>query len=195
MPWYKSAIERYFGALNSQLLSDEPGKSFSNFLKSDDYDPRQNAVISFEGLQEMLHIFIVDIYNQSQHPELKSPRSVVWSTGVACFPLALPPSHLELKVLIGHVTTRKITRRGIEFEGLLYNSSELVRLRVQTAKSAKTTVKYDPTDLSRIYVFDESTHQFLEVPALNQDYTKGLSLWQHRVVKKRLTHFVKEIFV
>lgn len=182
MPWYKSAIERYFGSLNSQLLSEQPGKTFSNFMKSYDYDPKKNAVVSFEALQEILHIFIVDIYNQSSHPEYKAPRSQVWNRAIAEFPPALPPSNHDLTVLIGRIVERKITRRGIEFEGLIYNSSELARLRSQVR--AKTTVKYDPTDLSRLYVFDPNTYQFLEVPALNQEYTKGLSLWQHKVIKQ-----------
>ncbi len=59
-----------------------------------------------------------------------------------------------------------------------------MKCRSRALKGAKTTVKYDPTDLSKIYVFDDSNYQFIEVPALNQDYTKGLSLWQHRVVKQ-----------
>ncbi len=184
MPWYKSAIERYFGALNSQLLSDKPGKSFSNFLMKYDYDPLKNAVVSFEALQEMLHIFIVDIHHQSSHPELKSPRADVWKTAISSFPPALPPSSQELLVLIGNITTRKITRRGVEFEGLYYNSCELARLRSSNQESEKTIVKYDPTNISRIYVFDSKEHKFLEVPALAQEYTHNLSLWQHQVVKQ-----------
>lgn len=184
MPWYKSAIERYFGALNSQLLSDQPGKKFPNFLQKYDYDPIKNAVISFKALQEILHIFIVDIHNQSSHPELKSPRAKVWAKAITEFPPALPASNQELKILIGNITTRKVSRHGVEFEGLFYNSSDLARLRSSSLKSEKATVKYDPTDLSRIYVKDPHTGQFLEVPALSQDYTKGLSLWQHQVVKQ-----------
>ncbi len=184
MPWYKSAIERYFGALNSQLLSDKPGKTFSELLMKYDYDPKKNAVVSFEALQEILHIFIVDIHHQSSHPELKSPRANVWKKAISYFPPALPPSGEELLVLIGNITTRKITRRGVEFEGLYYNSCELARLRSSNQKSEKTIVKYDPSNISRIYVFDSNTHKFLEVPALGQEYTHNLSLWQHQVVKQ-----------
>jgi putative transposase len=184
MPWYKSTIERYFGTLNSLLLSDKPGKNFSNLMKQYDYDPLKNAVVSFEALQEILHIFIVDIHNQSSHPSLKSPRHAVWSKAISEFPPTLPSSNQELKVLIGNITKRQITRHGVEFQGLLYNSHELARIRSSTSTKAKTTVKYDPTDLSRIYVFDSTIHQFLEVPALSQEYTKGMTLWQHQVVKR-----------
>ncbi len=184
MPWYKSAIERYFGALNTQLLSHQPGKTFAKFMQQNDYDSKKSAVVSFEALQEILHIFIVDIYNQSSHPQLKSPRQKVWSKSIASFPPALPASKDELKVLIGATIERTVTRRGIEFEGLIYNSNELARLRSELKKSTKTKVKYDPTDLSRVYVLDSTNYQFIEVPALHQEYTQGLTLWQHKVIKQ-----------
>ena len=184
MPWYKSAIERYFGALNTQLLSHQPGKTFAKFMQQYDYDPKRNAVVSFEALQEILHLFVVDIYNQSSHPQLKSPRQQVWNRAIASFPPALPPSITELKVLIGATVERTITRRGIEFEGLIYNSSQLARLRSEMKQSHRTKVKYDPTDLSSVYVLDSCNYQFIEVPALHQEYTQGLTLWQHKVVKQ-----------
>lgn len=184
MPWYKSAIERYFGALNTQLLSHQPGKTFAKFMQQNDYDSKKNAVVSFDALQEILHIFIVDIYNQSGHPQLKSPRQKVWSKAIASFPPALPSSKNELSVLIGAIVERTVTRRGIEFEGLIYNCSELARLRSELEKSTKTKVKYDPTDLSRVYVLDSLNCQFIEVPALHQEYTQGLTLWQHKVIKQ-----------
>ncbi|MEL6930223.1 MAG: Mu transposase C-terminal domain-containing protein [Cyanobacteria bacterium J06600_6] len=184
MPWYKSAIERYFGALNTQLLSHQPGKKFAKFMEQNDYDSRKNAVVSFDALQEILHIFIVDIYNQSGNPQLKSPRQKVWSKAIASFPPALPSSNNELKVLIGATVERTVTRRGIEFEGLIYNCSELARLRCELKQSTKTKVKYDPSDLSRVYVLDSVNCQFIEVPALHQEYTQGLTLWQHKVIKQ-----------
>jgi hypothetical protein len=48
---------------------------------------------------------------------------------------------------------------------------------------SKTKVKYNPTDLGSIYVFDAESYQFIEVPALNQEYAQGLTLWQHKVIK------------
>jgi putative transposase len=170
--------------LNTQLLSHQPGKTFAKFMQQNDYDSKNNAVVSFDALQEILHIFIVDIYNQSGHPQLKSPRQKVWSKAIASFPPALPSSKNELSVLIGAIVERTVTRRGIEFEGLIYNCSELARLRSELEKSTKTKVKYDPTDLSRVYVLDSLNCQFIEVPALHQEYTQGLTLWQHKVIKQ-----------
>lgn len=194
MPWYKSSVERIFGIYNTQLLTGQPGTLFQEFTNHYDYDPIKNAVVSLSALQEMIHIFIVDIHNQSSHPQFKCPRSEVWTKGVAEFPVRLPLNNQDLKVLVGATDKRVITKRGIEFSGLYYNSPELAKLRSNYEKEdlrrksgkqqrEKANIKYDPTDLSKIYVFDPNDNQFITVQAVNQEYTKGLTLWQHKVIK------------
>lgn len=92
-----------------------------------------------------------------------------------------------------HPEVRRL-RRGIEFEGLYYNSPDLVRLRSEFEKPdkrrkdgtrvrEKATLKIDPTDISTLYVFDPLYDNFIPVPALAVEYTKGLTLWQHKVIK------------
>ncbi len=194
MPWYKAGVERYFGMLNTKLLAGQPGNLLADFSSQYDYDPKQNAVVSFEALQEMIHLFIIDIHNQDAHPEFKCPRSEVWLKAISLHPPALPPSNKELRVLVGLIEKRVISRRGVEFEGLYYNSPELVRLRSYfeqedkrrksgTRNREKATIKIDPNDLSNIYVFDPTFDNFIVVPALSFEYTQGLTLWQHKVIK------------
>jgi hypothetical protein len=87
--------------------------------------------------------------------------------------------------LLGQVERRTLSPSGIQLHDLYYNSHELCEIRRQTKKSEKVTVKYDPNDLSIIYVRDEKNKdgRYLTVPAVEQDYTRNLSLWQHRVIK------------
>ncbi|MEH2075879.1 MAG: DDE-type integrase/transposase/recombinase [Nostoc sp.] len=194
MPWYKAGVERFFGMLNTKILVGQPGHFLLEFTQQYDYDPKKNAVVSFDALQEMIHIFIIDIHNQDAHPEFKCPRSEVWEKALLEYPPALPPSHKELRVLLGRIEKRVISIKGIEFEGLYYNSAELVQLRADFEKSdkksssskrfrAKATIKIDPLDLSSIYVFDPTCDNFIAIPAVSYAYTQGLSLWQHKVIK------------
>jgi putative transposase len=194
MPWYKAGIERFFGMLNTKILVGQPGYFLLEFTQQYDYDPKKNAVVSFDALQEMIHIFIIDIHNQDAHPEFKCPRSEVWEKALLEYPPALPPSHKELRVLLGRIEKRVISIKGIEFEGLYYNSPELVQLRANLEKldkksssgkrfTAKATIKVDPLDLSSIYVFDATCDNFIAIPAVSYAYTQGLSLWQHKVIK------------
>jgi len=66
--------------------------------------------------------------------------------------------------------------------GLFYNRNELSILRRET-KGQKVKIKYDPTDISVIYVADSKNGLFIPVPAVDQEYTQGLSLFQHDVIR------------
>jgi putative transposase len=94
----------------------------------------------------------------------------------------------DLVVLLGAIEERTISPKGIEFMGLFYNSRELMQLLNSgiTGKTRRARFKYNPNDISRIHVYDELEDRFIEVEALNQQYTKGLSEWQHQVVMNQV---------
>ena len=72
---------------------------------------------------------------------------------------------------------------GIEFASLRYNGDELLSLRTRL-KGKPAKIKYHPADLSCLYVYDPYEERYLRVPALAQEYTQGLSLWKHRVIRQ-----------
>ena len=184
LPRYKGSIERFFGTQNRRLLHQQRGTTFSNIFERHGYDPRKNAVISFGAFMELLHVWIVDVYHQKYHRGLKDIPAHVWREGIKQHPPALPGRAEDLRVLLGHVEHRVIGPSGVELHKLFYNCEELAPLRRQpSTKGEKYTVKYDPSDLSMIYVYDRLKDRYVVVPALDQNYTRGLSLWQHRVIQ------------
>jgi hypothetical protein len=100
---------------------------------------------------------------------------------------------------------------GIEFENLIYQSAALAPLRSQLArakhyrtvsseieaakeddiKAGRVQVKYHPGDLSRIWVLDPFSSQYIEVEAVDTHYTRDLSLWKHRVIKRYIQQELK----
>lgn len=205
IPWYKAKVERFFRTISTQILTGQPG-AFLKFMKKydDEYNPKKSAVISLESLHEIIHLFIIDIVSQMPHPTFGTSRENVWLKGISEYPPALPSSMQELRILLGSLTYRVISKSGIEFEGLYYRSPELIRLRyiyerrdkrrnTGTKEREKAKIKFDPTDLSLIYVFDPDNHNFVAIPAVSQKYTSGLSLWQHRVIKKVASSEAKQV--
>lgn len=191
VPRYKGAIERFFGAENKRLLHQQLGTTFSNIFERHGYDPEKNAVISFDAFMTMLHIWIVDIYHQSYHRGLKDIPAHVWREEIKQYPPALPRRMEDLWVLLGHIEHRVIGPSGIELFTLFYNCQELARLRRRTKAKDKVIVKYDPSDLSTIYVYDHHRDRYIAVPAMDQEYSKELSLWQHRVIQSNARRDVK----
>jgi putative transposase len=191
IPSYKGAIERFFGTENRRLLHQQRGTTFSNIFERHGYDPQKNAVISFDAFMKMLHVWIVDIYHQSYHRGLRDIPAHVWREEIKYYPPALPRRMEDLRILLGHIEYRVIGPSGIELFTLFYNCEELARLRRQTKSKDKAIVKYDPSDLSTIYVYDRQKDRYIAVPAMDQEYTKGLSLWQHRVIQSNARRDVR----
>lgn len=185
IPWYKAAIERFFGTLNRRLLHRLPGTTFSGVIEKGDYDPRENAVITLDLLEQLLHKWIIDVYHQSRHRGTGDVPARLWTIGVERFPPALPPKHTELEVLLGYVAERVVSASGVEMVGLYYNDDQLVPIRSGLKKGDKVKIKYDPTDLGMIYVLDARNGRYLPIPAVDQEYACGLSMWQHIIIKKR----------
>jgi putative transposase len=79
---------------------------------------------------------------------------------------------------------RVVFHYGIELEGLKYNGEELGALRRRVGPGTKVELTFDPGDLGQINVLDPQNGTYVRVPALDQAYAKGLSLWQHRVIRR-----------
>ncbi|HEV2881375.1 MAG TPA: transposase family protein [Pyrinomonadaceae bacterium] len=181
-PWYRASVERFFGTQNRRLLHNQPGTTFSNIIDKGDYDPKKNAIISFDAFMEMLHIWIIDIYSQQVHRGLEGIPAHVWDKGIDDYPPRLPRRQQELRVIIGQIEHRKIGRSGIRLFNLTYNNDCLALLR-RELKGKKAKLKFNPDDLSIIYVYNSKDDRYVPVLAEDQEYTKGLSLWQHEVIQ------------
>lgn len=189
-PWFKGKVERWFQTQNTGLLHSIPGATFSDKksrldkLKRYGYNPEKDAVVTFSNLIKLMHIFIVDYYHQKQHSGLhKRIPSRVWKELIDEYPAIYPPKNVDLDSLLGIIERRTLTQRGIEFKGLMYNCSKLTELRFRHGdKSIPVIFKYNPTDISFIKVKDEAFDTYITVPALNQEYTRGLSMREHETI-------------
>ncbi len=183
-PELKAGIERKFRTLNSGLFHTLPGTTFSNIFQRGEYDSSKYACISLDELERALVLFLVDIYAEKQHRGLHGVPARRWEQATAkYFTPRLPPNQNELAILLGRVDWRALHPYGIEFECLRYNAADLGELRVRL-KGEKVKLKYHPGDLSRIFVFDPFEKCYHEVPALDQEYTQGLSFWKHRLIRR-----------
>ncbi|NBD36815.1 MAG: DDE-type integrase/transposase/recombinase [Chloroflexi bacterium] len=181
-PHFKASVERMFRTLNTGLLHTLPGTTFSNPQQRGDYNSAAEACIDLEDLYHVFHIFLVDVYAESFHRGLGDIPARRWEaiTQAGFFP-RLPASADELKILLGRMTYRVIQPYGIEFMRLRYNAQDLAPLRTYL-EDAKAKIKYDPTDLGRIHVYDPRDQTYISVRCLDSEYAQGLSLWKHRVI-------------
>jgi putative transposase len=186
MPWFKGMIERFFRTLNEKLLHAQRGTTFSCPLDLVDYDPEKNAIIPLGMLRLMFHKWIIDILLQTPGRGIKDLPSRRWANYVDELPPLLPAQAKELDVLLGRRLVKPLWHYGIELHELYYNSPELGQLRKRTATkqtgpNPHVLITAPQGDLSRIHVQDPADKCYIEVPATNQDYTRGLTLWSHQI--------------
>ena len=190
-PWYKGGMETYFGTINTQLLHELPGTTFSNIFDKGDYDPKKHAIISLEYFVEIVHTYVIDIYHQQVHRGIVDIPARRWKESIKEWPPNIPARKTDLEVLLRHTEERSIDSSGIEFETLYYNSKELGMIRRQLKPGEKAVFKLDIDDISYIYVYDAMNDKYLPVPASDQEYTKGLTLHQHLVIKSYRRKFAE----
>ncbi|MFX8459290.1 Mu transposase C-terminal domain-containing protein [Acinetobacter baumannii] len=82
-------------------------------------------------------------------------------------------------------------RTGISYEGLIYNSSELALLRQKILDNPNVTIKIDPSNISHIFVLDPIKEEYFSVPAINQKYATGKTLFQHQVIRRNAREYAK----
>lgn len=194
-PWLKGSIEHFLKDTSADLFHATPGTTFSNFMVRGDYDPAKHACVTLDGLWYLLHKWIVDVYTRNSHRGIGGVPAKLWERALGRdFVVRLPPSRNELAVLLSRVESRIIENRGIEFENLWYQDPRLAKLR-DVLNSSKPHIpvqfKYNPGDISRIWVMSPGVKRYLEVLADDQEYTCGLSLWKHRVIKRYIHEEMK----
>lgn len=191
LPWFRQTVERSYGTVARQLHHQLPGTTFSSLLEKGDYDPVKTAIITPDVLDEITHKWIADVYQVSAHRGIKDVPTMRWQKGIAEWPPTLPPRGEFLDVALGYTEERIVSARGIELNNLFYNDDDLAMLRRHVKPGKKAIIKRNPSDLSLIHVYDEKHNRYLPVPAIDQEYTKGLTLYQHTVINRYVREQMK----
>lgn len=183
-PWFKGKVERLQGTLNRGVAHGNPGTTFSNIFERGDYDPAKHAVIRLSVLRKIILMWIVDVYHQRPHRALHVPPDEMWSKCVKTEDIRVPEDPKLLDAVMGRRDERTLTHKGIELEGLFYNSPDLIHLRRQYGEKIKVEISIDDSDIGSIVVFSPNESDYFVVPALKGDYAKGLSRWQHKICQR-----------
>lgn len=193
-PQFKAAIERLFRTLNTMIFHQIPGTTLSNPQQRGAYDSVGQACVYLSQVDHLVHTGIVDHYAESFHRGLGSIPARRWERALeqGFFP-TLPESAERLQILLGRVAQRSVHHYGIEFLWLRYNCPELGSIRRHLKRGQQVGMKYHPGDLSRIHVWHPFDREYIEVPALDRDYTQHLSLWKHKIIVRATLREQKQV--
>ncbi len=177
--WFKGKIEKLVGTLNREVAHGTPGTTFSNIFEKGDYNPDHFATVRLSTLKAAMHMWICDVYHQRRHRTLGIPPAQMWTENAKSEDIRMPEDREALDVIMGRPHQRVLSHKGVEFEGLLYNSDSLSELRNRHGSRLEVEIRVDESDVGMIYVLFKQN--VIKAQALNFVYANGISLWQHKL--------------
>ncbi len=168
-PHFGGHIERLIGTQMGavHLL---PGTTFSNPSERGGYQSSRAARMTLRELERWIGWEIAGHYHQRIHRGLHRPPIAVWREYEDQLKFRLPVDRLQFWVSFLPEEERTLRRDGIHFNNIRYWSDALAA-DVGHAKG-KLLIKYDPRDLSRIFVrrpsgrFVEARYRNLNWPVI-----------------------------
>jgi len=174
-PHFGGHVERLIGTMMGaiHLL---PGTTFSNPQEKASYDAAGRAVLTLPELERWLGLQIAGVYHSTVHSQLGRTPLEAWQAGMARrkSPTRFPqdPTAFFLDFLPG--VTRRVERDGIHFHRIRYWSNVLSPWAGRRKEAL--LVKYDPRNLSRVYVRDQSG-RYWPIPYANLGLPP-IALWE-----------------
>ena len=184
-PWHKAQVERFIGTTNHHLVETMPGKVYPFRKAPREYNAKKQAVIRFSALVYLIHKWVAEIYHHTPHSRNLASPLERWDKSIIDMPIPLPPDPDRLLVMTGEMHEKSIGFDGITFEWMTYTSPELEEVCKDIGR-AKQKLQFivNPDNVAHASVIDPRTKMSFRVFNTDPGYAAGLSLLQHRFIRR-----------
>ncbi|MCF3948702.1 transposase family protein [Acidiphilium iwatense] len=180
-PRFGGHIERLMGTLMSRVHG-LPGTTFSNVAVRGDYQSENRAVLSFREFERILILDVLGPYHNEVHSALGGTPAAAWEDGVAGLSIRQPADPDAFRLDFLPFEERVVRRDGIRLFNVFYQDGVLAH--IVESGSSKLRVKYDPRDLSAVFV-ELPAGDHVRVPYADIG-RPPITLWEHRFATKHL---------
>ncbi|QLZ69947.1 hypothetical protein FOLKNPGA_02747 [Legionella sp. PC1000] len=181
---YGGIIERLIGTV-MQRVHELPGTTFSNLLQKSDYNSEAKAVLTLQELERWVALAIGH-YHATVHHTLNQIPSAVWAEGmIGCGKVHTVSNPRAFLIDFLPVIRRRIGRSGFLIDHITYYSDILKSWIANRNNLEKFIIRRNPLDLSRIWVLDPNSNQYIEIPyrILSRP---SITLWEHKQAMAQL---------
>lgn len=193
-PQFGGHIERLIGTFMKEVHGLS-GTTFSNIKEKDNYDSEKEATLTLDEFEVWLLTFITKVYHKRIHTTLQRSPTEQWSLGIygdgESIGTGLPSIPEDSKtVLLDFMPSyeRTIQHFGVTIDSLRYYDPCLNIFINSTNKDGSKKnflFRRDPRDISKIWFYDPSLHQYFTVPFANQQLP-NMSLWEYKQIRKQI---------
>ncbi len=186
----KAHVERFFSTLSNYLIQKLPGRTFTDINTRGDYKSEKEATATLEDIEKYVRFWIEEEYHQRIHSGTSRAPIMHWQEETSAVPRqGLTPTDVD--VLARTPYQVKINRGRVRVEKLEFCSQALKKLEAEHKGSV--TVLLNELDLSYVYVQDPyEKGNFIQADSVDPEYTKGLTLSEHKEVQVLKMKMAKE---
>ncbi|RAV76136.1 hypothetical protein DBT54_09985, partial [Aerococcus loyolae] len=196
-PQYKNYVERFFGTLNTYLFHKLAGGLPGTIeeRRGFEFDPAKMACVTIDKLQELVRQFIVEVYQMEPHDGTDKIPLQHWTTLANKHGIETITDLRVINEACGYALNAVLTRQGIQCRGLRFHEAAATtallrdmlplaprgRRRV-AANRVPVKIKFDPSDISVIHVWNAKDRSYVRLPNVQKEYGTGTSLWLHQTL-------------
>lgn len=181
-PKEKSKVEDFNGWFG-EFMATQPGHGGAKNTKDELKEGMKTAKMTTQEFVDKTLIWTYGEYANTPRGNGLTPRQH-WHSLTRDQKLRLPKNLNQFEAAFAIDHELRLRDDGILFVGVPYQSSELTALRRLVGHSARVKFRYHPNRMDRIHVFNPFKRNFFEVMSALPRYTEGLTLFQHKLIRK-----------
>ena len=175
---YGGIIERLIGTV-MQKVHEIPGTTFSNPLQKGDYNSEAKASLTLKELERWFAIAIGHYHATFHHGLNQTPASIWEEAVIRSEKIQTINNPRAFLIDFLPVIRRNIGRSGFLIDHITYYSDSLKPWIANRSNMEKFIIRRNPLDLSRVWVLDPKSKQYIEIPY--RILTRpSLTLWEHK---------------
>lgn len=176
-------IERVIGTA-MKMAHELPGTTFSNTQERGKYDSEARAIFTLSELEQWLALAICT-YHESVHKTLSETPSACWKRLTERIKPKTVKNERAFLIDFLPVIRRSISRTGFVIDHISYYADVLKPWIARRQNLDKFLIRRDPRDLSRVWVLEPDSHQYLELPYRSIS-NPAVTLWEHKKAIEKL---------
>lgn len=185
-PTEKAYQEGWHGRMKKQFLPGLPGFRGDKTAREGLQEGMASATMGLLAFRQALYKWTYDIYCNTPLADGVTARQK-WHLGLRWGKPRIPRDVWGHKLAPCLHKTLKLRPEGVLFCGLIYSAPFLTALRKKHGHNVDTLFRYNPGNLREIYVQDPLTKAFIPVECTDPAYADGLTLYQHKLIRKLCT--------
>ncbi|MFW6855067.1 integrase [Burkholderia gladioli] len=179
----KPHVERFIKTFNYSFIHKLPGTTLAKIHQRVGFKSEDEACLTFDKLNEMIHVWITSVYHLRPHRGLNGRAPIdVWKESASACPPVLKCNADDLSIEFGEFAECALQHYGIDFHAFKYVSTELLALRRMLPPKQKVQIKAPYENAGFIWVWDPTDCKYIRAENTDERY-HNLTVEQAKVAR------------